>query len=55
VIAPVLAGVFIGVFGLASALLFDMVTYLFAVATLLLVRFPEIHREGGQQYLSEYG
>ncbi len=46
--APVLAGAFIGVFGLASVLLFDMVTFLFAVATLLLVRFPEIHREGGQ-------
>jgi predicted MFS family arabinose efflux permease len=43
-----LAGAFIGVFGLVSVLLFDMVTFLFAVATLLLVRFPEITREGGQ-------
>lgn len=45
-IAPILAGAFIGVFGLGSVLFFDMVTFLFAVATLLLVRFPEIHREG---------
>jgi MFS family permease len=48
VIAPVLAGAFIGVFGLASVLLFDMVTFLFAVATLLLVRFPEFYQEGAQ-------
>ena len=40
VIAPVLAGVLIGLFGLMSVLLVDMLTFLFAVFILLLVRFP---------------
>lgn len=48
VIAPVLAGAFIGVFGLASVLLFDMVTFLIAVATLLLIRFPSFRQQSEQ-------
>jgi len=42
VIAPVLAGTLIGVFGLMSLLLIDMLTFLFAVIILLVVRFPRI-------------
>jgi MFS family permease len=38
--APVLAGILIAVFGLMSILLIDMVTFLFAVSTLLVIRFP---------------
>jgi DHA3 family macrolide efflux protein-like MFS transporter len=45
VIAPVLAGVFIGLFGLASVLLVDMITFLFAVSTLILVHFPDFRQE----------
>ncbi len=44
VIAPVLAGVFIGLYGLASVLFFDMITFLFAVSILIMVRFPEIQQ-----------
>ncbi len=40
VLAPMLAGIFIGAFGLASVLLVDMLTFLIAVVALLLVRFP---------------
>ena len=40
VLAPLLAGVFIGLFGLASVLLFDMATFVIAVSILILVRFP---------------
>ena len=42
VIAPLLAGLFIGLFGLASVLLFDMVTFIIAVSILFFVRFPDI-------------
>jgi MFS family permease len=42
VIAPLLAGVFIGLFGLGSVLLFDMVTFIIAVSILILVRFPDL-------------
>jgi MFS family permease len=48
ILAPVLAGVFIGIFGIGSVLLFDMVTFLFAVSTLLLVRFrgiPQVQQQ----------
>ena len=48
VLAPVMAGVLIGLFGLGSVLLFDMVTFLFVVSILILVRFPEIHQAKGQ-------
>ena len=40
--APLLAGVFIGLFGLAGVLLFDMVTFIIAVSILIFVRFPEL-------------
>ena len=49
IIAPVLAAVFLGIFGLVSVLLVDMLTFLFAVTILLFVRFPEIRKaEGGR-------
>jgi DHA3 family macrolide efflux protein-like MFS transporter len=48
VIAPVLAGILIGAFGLGSVLFFDLATFLFAVTTLLLVRFPDYHQTKGQ-------
>lgn len=44
IIAPILAGVLIGVFGLASVLLVDMVTFMFAVGLLLFVRFPDFRK-----------
>jgi MFS family permease len=44
VIAPVLAGAFIGLFGLGSVLIFDMVTFLLAVTSLLVIRFPKLRR-----------
>jgi DHA3 family macrolide efflux protein-like MFS transporter len=49
VIAPLLAGVLIGAFGLGSVLFFDLVTFLFAVAALLWVRFPDFRKiDGGR-------
>jgi MFS family permease len=44
--APVMAGVLIAAFGLMSILLIDIVTFLFAVSTLVLVRFPELPQSG---------
>ncbi len=41
VIAPVLAGVLIGIIRLEGVLLINMVTFLFAVLTLLVIRFPQ--------------
>jgi DHA3 family macrolide efflux protein-like MFS transporter len=41
IIAPVLAGLLIGFIGLQGVLFIDMTTFLFAVATLLVVRFPQ--------------
>jgi MFS family permease len=38
--APILAGVLIAVYGLMSILIIDIITFLFAVSTLLLVQFP---------------
>jgi MFS family permease len=46
VIAPVLAGILIGVFGLISVLLIDILTFLFAVFILLLVRLPRVTQTG---------
>jgi MFS family permease len=40
IVAPALAGVLITVIGLQSIMLIDFATFLFAVGTLLLVRFP---------------
>lgn len=42
VIAPVLAGVLIGFFGLQSVLIVDIVTFIAAVTTLLAIRFPPL-------------
>jgi MFS family permease len=44
VLAPLLAGLLIGIFGLAGVLLFDMVTFIFAVSILIFVRFPELNQ-----------
>jgi MFS family permease len=40
--APILAGGLIATFGLCSILIIDIATFLFAVSTLLVVRFPEL-------------
>jgi MFS family permease len=40
--APILAGVLIATLGLMSILIIDIVTFLFAVSTLLIVQFPEL-------------
>ena len=40
--APVLAGVLMAISGLAAVLLIDMLSFLFAVGVLLLVRFPAV-------------
>jgi DHA3 family macrolide efflux protein-like MFS transporter len=48
VLAPLLAGVFIGLFGLGSVLLFDMITFLAAISILILVRFPDLSRTSQQ-------
>lgn len=42
IMAPVLAGILIAIYGLASVVLFDMLTFLFAVTTLQLIRFPPV-------------
>lgn len=49
VIAPALAGIFIGAFGLTSILLFDVATFLFAVSILLFIRFPKIQNAEEQK------
>jgi MFS family permease len=41
-VAPVLAGVVIGLTGLRGVLIVDLATFLFAVATLLVTRFPAL-------------
>ncbi len=40
ILAPAMAGVLVGVIRLEGVILIDVVTFLFAVTTLLLVRFP---------------
>lgn len=45
IIAPALAGVLIGLAGLPGIILIDFATFLFAVATLLRVRFPAYRHE----------
>lgn len=40
IVAPALAGVLLGLIGIAGVLAIDLTTFLFAVATLLLVRVP---------------
>lgn len=40
ILAPALAGVLVGVIGLDGVILIDVATFVFAVLTLLLVRFP---------------
>jgi MFS family permease len=49
ILAPVLAGVLLGAFGLASVLLVDMLTFVIAVISLLLVRFPGQHKTREQK------
>ena len=49
VLAPVMAGIFIAVFGLFSVFLFDLFTFLVAVFILLIVRFPEINKSEKQK------
>jgi MFS family permease len=44
-LAPVLAGVLIATLGLGGVLLVDMATFLFAVGTLFLVRFPSYQKK----------
>lgn len=44
--APALAGLLVGAIGVAGVLAFDVVTFLFAVAMLLLVRVPRPPRSG---------
>lgn len=44
--APVLAGVLILFVGLSIVLVIDFATYLFGIATLLIVRFPQLTRPG---------
>jgi len=46
VLAPALAGLLIGVIGVAGVILIDVVTFLFAVAVLLIVRFPRPSADG---------
>ncbi|MBN1146657.1 MAG: MFS transporter [Anaerolineales bacterium] len=41
ILAPILAGALVSLIGLAGVMLIDCVTFLFAVAALLLVRFPQ--------------
>ena len=48
VLAPLLAGVLIGLFGLGSVLLFDMVTFIIAVSILFFIRFPDLIPTKGQ-------
>jgi MFS transporter, DHA3 family, macrolide efflux protein len=42
--APVLAGILILLVGLPTVLLIDFATYLFGIATLLIVRFPQLNQ-----------
>ncbi|MBN1371452.1 MAG: MFS transporter [Anaerolineaceae bacterium] len=46
VLAPALAGLLIGVIGVVGVILIDVVTFLFAVAVLLMVRFPRPTTDG---------
>ena len=48
VLAPALAGLLIGVIGVAGVILIDVVTFLFAVAVLLIVRFPHPTADGSE-------
>ena len=48
VIAPVLAGIFIAAYGLVGVLFIDLLTFLFAVSILLVVKFPGIPNTGKQ-------
>lgn len=49
--APVIAGFIVGTFGLGVVLLIDVVTFLFAVGTLLFIRVPDV--EGNEKQKSE--
>lgn len=46
VLAPALAGLLIGVIGVAGVILIDVVTFIFAVVILLMVRFPRPTADG---------
>jgi MFS family permease len=41
ILAPAMAGVLVGIIGLQGVILIDVATFLFAVGTLLVVRFPQ--------------
>lgn len=45
IIAPALAGVLIGLIGLSGIIAIDFITFMFAVGTLLLVRFPAYQKQ----------
>jgi DHA3 family macrolide efflux protein-like MFS transporter len=49
ILAPALAGVLVGVIRLEGVILIDVATFLFAVSTLLLVRFPRARVLGTSQ------
>ena len=49
VVAPALAGALLATLGLGAVLLADLATFLVAIATLALVRFPRPERLGAQQ------
>ena len=44
ILAPTLAGVLLGMVGLSGVILVDFATFLFAVSTLAIVRFPAVER-----------
>jgi DHA3 family macrolide efflux protein-like MFS transporter len=48
ILAPALAGVLVGAIRLEGVIVIDVVTFLFAVTTLLLVRFPQPKVEGSK-------
>jgi MFS transporter, DHA3 family, macrolide efflux protein len=41
--APIVAGFVVATFGLEAVLLIDVITFLFAVSTLLIIRVPDVH------------
>ncbi len=49
ILAPTLAGALLGVIGLSGVILVDFATFLFAVLSLLIVRFPVVERDATGQ------
>jgi MFS family permease len=56
ILAPALAGVLMGLIALEGVILIDVMTFVFAVGTLLLVRFPqpEVSATGGREQGSRW-